>query len=672
MGNSIGNQILNSMGASSFDVGKTSKILAEADVSSKRENLERSETKYNRTLSGFDTLKFAFNAFKDQVTTLTDIANFQKKSANSSDETVIGTTITGKPNNGIYQVEVQSLATSHTIASKTEFASSTTVVGGGDLVFNVGGAESTIKIDASNNTLTGIQNAVNSAGIGVNASIVNVGTGYKLMFSATNSGAGNAINVSVTGDTDGNDADALGLSRLVTANMDQTVAAQDAVIVVNGLTINSNSNNIKDVIDGVTLNLKSSDTGSVKTIQISEDTEGLEKSVKDFVQLFNALDEIIDELGSYETLDKDAEEDEDEDSILGHLRGDSALRTVKSGIREAMIDAIPGLTGSIQSLADIGIKSELNGTLSLDSKKLTTALSNNPESVGKLFAASATFTDNFVTFTGSSEDTIEGSYNLTVNTAASKSEIVGAAVSGAGITIDGTNNTFKVKVNGEETLDLTLTAGVYTEENLAKEIARVINNDSNISADGGKVSVDYDASAKTFTMISEKFGSASKLELVSGNFLTSGISGLGVTAETVGQDVQGFLEKDGTIYVFSGEGQDVKINSILDGSPKGLEFTIEGGTTGARGSLEFNRGYADRLGILFDQFLDKDSGIIGNRVSNLTDRLEEVEEQKTLVDERYDKLELKYRLQFGALQSILANMKNTRESLAASLAVSTN
>ena len=670
MDNNIGNQILNSMGASSFDVGKTSKILAEADVSSKRANLERSETKYNRTLSGFDTLQFAFNAFKDQVTTLTDIANFQKKSASSSDETVIGTTITGKPNNGLYQVEVQSLATSHTLASQTEFASSTTVVGGGDLVFNVGGAASTITIGASNNTLTGIQNAVNSAGIGVNASIVNVGTGYKLMFSATNSGAGNSIDVSVTGDTDGNDADALGLSRLITANMDQTVAAQDSVIVVNGLTINSNSNNIKDVIDGVTLNLKSSDMGSVKTIQISEDTEGLQQSVEDFVQLFNALDEIIDELGSYETMDKDAEENED--SILGYLRGDSALRTVKSGIREAMIDAIPGLTGSIQSLADIGIKSELNGTLSLDASKLTTALSNNPESVGKLFAASATFTDNFVTFTGSSEDTIEGSYNLTVNTAASKSEIVGAAVAGAGITIDGTNNTFKVKVNGEESLDLTLTAGVYTEENLAKEIARVINNDSNISADGGKVSVAYDAGAQTFTMISEKFGSASKLELVSGNFLTSGISGLGVTAETVGQDVQGFLEKDGTIYVFAGEGQDVKINSILTGSPKGLEFTIEGGATGARGSLEFNRGYADRLGILFDQFLDKDSGIIGNRVSNLADRLEEVAEQKTLVDERYDKLELKYRLQFGALQTILANMNNTRESLAASLAVSTN
>jgi flagellar hook-associated protein 2 len=667
MSSNIGNDILNAMGASTFDVASTAQILAEADVSARRANLEASETKYNRSLSGFDTLEYAFNYFNEQVASLTDIANFQKKTANSSDSTVIDTTITGKPNNGLYQVEVQSLATSHTLASQTEFASSTTVVGQGDLVFNVGGATSTITIDATNNSLTGIQNAVNSAGIGVNASIVNVGTGYKLMFSATNSGTGNSIDVSVTGDTDANDTDALGLSRLITANMDETVAAQDATVVVNGLTINSASNNLENVIEGVTLNLKSSDIGSIKTIEISEDTEGLQQSVEDFVELFNALDEIIDELGSYETVDE-----EDEDSILGNLKGDSTLRTVKSDIRQAMIDAVPGLSGSIQSLADIGITSEIDGTLSLDTSKLSASISNNPEAVGKLFAASATFTDNLVTFTGSSEDTVEGTFNLTVNTAATKSEIIGGAVGGAGITIDGTNNTFKLKVNDQESLDLTLSAGVYTEADLAKEIARVVNNDANISADGSSVSVAYDSGSQTFTMVSEKFGSASKLELMSGNFLTSGVAGFGVTAETVGQDVQGFLEKDGTLYTFVGEGQDVKISSILDGSPKGLEFTIEGGSTGARGSVEFNRGYADRLGLLFEQFLDEDSGIIGSRVSNLTDRLEEIEEKKTIVEERYEALELKYRLEFGALQTLLSNMESTRESLAASLAISTD
>lgn len=665
MQSNIGNDILNSMGASAFDVGKMSKTLAEASVASNRLNLERSENKFSSKLSGFDTLKFAFNSFKEQVASLVDMSSFQKKSANSSDTRVIDTSITGKPSNGIYQVEVQSLATSHTLASQTEFSSSSNIVGNGDLSFNVGGSISTITIDDTNNTLTGIQNSVNNAQIGVNATIVNVGTGYKLMFSATNSGANNAIDVSVGTDADGNSTDALGLSRLISANMDQTVAAQDAVVAINGLSVHSSSNNIKDVIGGVTLNLKSAEIGSIKTIEISEDIEGLQETIEGFVELFNALDEIIKDLGSREAPDED-----DENAITGNLKGDSTLRIIKADIRQAMIDSVPNLSGSIQSLADIGIISKLDGSLEVDKTKVASALASNPEAVGKLFAANATFSDNLVSFKGSTTDTIEGSYNLTVNSAATKPAIVGGAVAGTGITIDATNNTFKVKVNGAESLDLVINAGLYTEENLAKEMARVINNDTNI-ATAGRVSVSYNGGTNNFTMSSEKYGSSSKLELVSGSFLTSTVAGFGVTPETLGQDVQGLLEQNGNVYTFTGSGQDVVINSILDGSPKGLEFSIGGGATGPRGSVEFNRGYADKLGVLFEQFFEKNTGIIGNRVANITDRLAEIEAEKAKVDARYEKVELKYRLQFGALQSILSNMNSTRESLAASLAIRT-
>lgn len=661
MASDVGVSILNSLGANTFDVSAMSQTLAEADVAAKRSLLEASETKYNSQLTGYDTLQLAFEGFMSQISTLTDIANFQKKSATSSDTTVIDTTVTGRPNNGVYQVEVQNLASSHTLASQAEFASTTSVVGEGTLSFNVGGSTADIVIDSSNNTLSGIQNAVNNAGIGVNATVVNVGTGYKLMFSAEQSGAGNSIDISVSGDLDGNDADAAGLSRLITANMDETVAAQDATVVVNGLTVTSSDNNLEGVIEGVTLNLKSSDLGSTKTIEINQDTDGLQTAIEDFVELFNALDEIITNLGAYET--------DEEDETMGSLQGDSALRMVKNQIREAMIEAIPGLSGSVQSLADIGIATELDGTLSLDTSVLATAISNNPEAVGKLFAASATATDNLVTFTGSSDETVEGTYNLTVNTAAEQAQIVGGSIgAGGNIVIDGTNNTLKVKIDGNESQDLVLTAGSYTREDLAAEIARVINNDATVSGGGGNVSVEYDDATQTYTMTSEKFGSASKLELVSGNFFTSGVTGLGVTAETTGVDVQGYLEKGGTLYTFVGTGQDVKINSILDGSPKGLEFTIQGTTTGARGTIDFNRGYADKLGNLFDAFADSETGIIGNRVTNINTRLDDIDEQQEKLDERYDALELKYRIQFGALQTLLAEMESTRESLTSLLA----
>jgi flagellar hook-associated protein 2 len=661
MANDIGVSILNSMGANTFDVSTISKTLAEADVSARRTIIENNETKYNSKLTGYDTLEMAFDGFMSQISTLMDISNFQQKTVVSSDPSVLDATVTGTPNNGSYQIEVQSLATSHTLASQTEFASTSSVIGEGTLTFNVGGAVSNIIIDATNNTLSGIQQAVNDAGIGVNATVVNVGTGYKLMFSSAQSGAGNTIDVSITGDTDGNNADAAGLSRLATANMDETVAAQDATVVVNGLTITNSGNTIDGVIEGVSLNLKSSDIGSTKTLEIQNDTADLSQAVQDFVDLYNALDEIFTNLGSSET--------DEEDETMGSLSGDSALREVKYRIREAMIESIPGLTGSVQSLADIGIRSELDGTLSLDTGMLNSAIANNPEAVGKLFAASATATDNQVTYMGSTDQTIEGSYALNINTVASQAQVAGASIGAGGdITIDGTNNVLKVAVDGNQTLDLQLTQGTYTRDDLAKEISRVINNDSTVAGAGSKVAVEYDDATQTYTMTSNKYGSASSLELMSGSFLTSGVSGLGVTAQTTGTDVQGYLEnEDGTIYTFVGQGQDVTINSILDGSPRGLEFKVDGTATGARGTIEFNRGYADRLGMLFDNMMDEETGIIGNRMSNFQDRLDDIEEEKAKVDERYEALELKYRIQFGSLQTLLSEMESTRQSLAAML-----
>ncbi|MGC9386245.1 MAG: flagellar filament capping protein FliD [Hydrogenovibrio sp.] len=661
MANDIGIGILNSMGANTFDVATMSKVLAEADVASRRNILDNNETKYTSRLTGYDMLQQAFNGFMSQIPDLLDIKNFQEKSVLSTDPSVVDATVTGRPNNGSYQVEVQSMATSHTLATQADFASTNSVIGEGALTFNVGGAVSTVNIDATNNTLSGIQKAVNDAGIGVNASVVNVGTGYKLMFSSEQSGASNTIDVSVTGDTDGNDGDASGLSRLASANLNQTVAAQDATVVVNGLTINNSGNQLEGVIEGVTLNLKSADIGSVKTIEIQNDTEGLEQSVQDFVDLYNSLGEIFKNLGSSET--------SEDDETMGTLNGDSTLREVKNRIRSSLIDSIPGLAGTVQSLGDIGIKSNLDGTLDLDRARLSSAIASDPEAVGKLFAASATATDNQVRYKGSTDETVEGTFNLNVNVAASQAQITGGSIGpGGDIVIDASNNVLKVGVDGNESLDLQLTQGTYTRDDLAKEIARVINNDTNVAGGGGRVAVEYDDATQSYQLTSQQFGTNSKLELVSGSLLTSGVTGLGVTAETTGQDVQGYLEgEDGTLYTFVGQGQDVRINSILDGAPRGLEFSIEGSTIGARGSMEFNRGYADRLGLLFDELMDSESGVVGVRVSNFEKRIEEVEEQRTKVDDRYEKLEMKYRIQFGALQSLISQMDSTRESLAAML-----
>lgn len=663
----LGASILNSLGANKFDVTTMSKTLATAAVAAQRSNLDSENTRYTTQLNGFDSLQQAMQGFSSQVTTLTSMASFQQKSVTSSDPTVIDATVTGTPTNGSYQVQVQNMATAQTLATQTTFSSSGATVGQGTLSFTIGGTTHNLTIDSTNDTLTGIQNAVNAAGIGVNASVVNVGTGYKLVFSSAQTGAANQMTVSVTGDTDGNNTDAAGLSQLINANMTQTIPGQDATVLVNGLTINSASNNLTGVIQGVTLNLKSADIGVTKSLQISSDTSGLDQGISDFVDLYNSLQSVLGTLGSYGSPQTDANGQPVQGDQTGALKGDSALRDIKTQIRQAMIDSIPGLSGSIQSMADIGVTTNLDGTLSLDKTMLSSALATNPDAVGKLFAANASATDSLVTYKGSTSDTIEGTYNLNVNTAAAQAAITGAATGGGNITIGSTNNTLQVSVNGSTSATLTLAAGTYAPADLATVISQAINNDNTIKSGGSSVTVQYDSTTQAFSINSDKYGSSSTLSLDGGTLLTSGVAGLAVTAQVAGQDVQGSLEQNGTFYTFMGSGQDVTINSVLAGSPKGLELNIAGSQTGARGTVTFNRGYADKLDTLFSQLTDTTNGLIGTRISNIQTKLDDIKQKQSNVDDRYNKILATYQLQFGALQATLNQMDNTKQSLAASL-----
>lgn len=663
----IGASILNSLGANKFDVTTITKTLATASVAAQRANLDSQNTKYTTLQSGFDTLKQALEGFSSQISTLTDFANFQQKTITSSDASVIDATVTGAPANATYQVEVQNLATAQTIATQTAYSSAATAIGQGTLSITANGTTTNLTIDSTNDTLTGIRDAVNAAGIGVTASVINVGTGYKLVFSSANTGTSNQFNISVT-DSDGNNTDTSGLSQLINANMNQTVAAQDATFVLNGLTINSASNNVSGIVDGVTLNLKGSAIGQTKTLQISSDTSKLDQSISDFVDLYNSLDNIFKTLGSYDKPPTDASGNPVQGDQTGALKGDPALREIKNQIKQAMVESIPGLSGAIQSFADIGITSNLDGTLSLDKTMLSNALATSPDAVGKLFAANATTTDNLVTYKGSTTDTVEGTYNLTVNVAAAQASITGGATGGGNITIDNTNNTLQVSVDGTSSSTLTLAAGTYTPNDLATAIAGAINNDSAIKAGGSSVSVQYDSTTQAFTINTDKYGSASTLSLDSGTLLTSGVTGLAVTAQVAGQDVQGSLDQNGSYYTFVGKGQDVTINSVLAGSPKGLEFNVDGTQTGARGSITFNRGYADKLTKLFSELNDSSTGLIGTRLSNIQDKLDRVKDEQTKVDDRYNKILARYQAQFGALQALLNQMDNTRQSLSSSLA----
>jgi flagellar hook-associated protein 2 len=233
------------------------------------------------------------------------------------------------------------------------------------LTFTNGTDSFSVTVDATNNTLDGIVNAVNSAtdNFGMSATILNDGSGYRLVFSPNETGTANAITVSVTDTGDGINTDNAGLSRLSyvggAQNLTQTQPAQNATLTVDGLVgITSASNTVTGVIQGVTLNLK--DAGSSE-LKVGVDADALTARANEFVTAYNRLISDIADLHRKG----------------GALESRNTVLTVQSQIASVFNTSI-SLTGNDYSyLAQIGISLQKDGKLSLNSSEFQAAVTGN-------------------------------------------------------------------------------------------------------------------------------------------------------------------------------------------------------------------------------------------------------------------------------------------------------
>jgi flagellar hook-associated protein 2 len=298
---------------------------------------------------------------------------------------------------GNYSITVSQLAQSQSAIAAGQ-ASTTTAIGNGKITIDFGsitggtldpatgkysGASfavdpsrvaKPITIDASNNTLAGIRDAINGADAGVTASIVNDGSGTpnRLVLVSSQTGEASSMRISVDGDA--------ALQSLLandpagTQNLQQTVVAQNARLTVNGIAITSASNTVKDAIQGSTLTLVNTGTTG---LSMKANTSAVTTAVNDFVKAYNSLQSTATTLTAY-----------DADTKTGAaLMGDSTLRNLQTRIRQALTTPQAGGADDFKVLTEIGISFQKNGTLAVDATKLDKALASNLAGVSKLFAS---------------------------------------------------------------------------------------------------------------------------------------------------------------------------------------------------------------------------------------------------------------------------------------------
>jgi flagellar hook-associated protein 2 len=334
--------------------------------------LQGKQATFESQLSAYGRLKSALSTFQSAMDALSATSKFKHHQAGSSDDDVLGVSASAEASPGTYEVVVSSqLAQNHKLASSA-FTDASTVVGTGTLTISVGSESFEVAIDSGNNTLAGIRDAINSAtdNAGVSATIINVTGGSRLILTARDSGAANALTVAVSGDGDNDDGDASGLSTLVwsaagTKNLSQLDAAQDAAFTVDGFPATSASNAVTDVIPGVTLNLKSAGT---VTVTVGRDDGKITETVQGFVDAYNALRKSINDLRA------------------GDLKGDLALNSIQAGILSVINTPPSGIPSSFRYLSEIGVSIQKDGTMKLDGSALSDAMSADFAGIAELFA----------------------------------------------------------------------------------------------------------------------------------------------------------------------------------------------------------------------------------------------------------------------------------------------
>ena len=317
-------------------------------------------------------------------------STFNTTTATSSNTDVADVEVSGSPSQSTYSLEVTQLAKAHHLIVGVDDGDpsngvtqgianaqdASLIADGVTISFYHNGVEYTYTTD-ENTTLQSLAYEINSDNNGVIAEVLNIGTSdspqYVLSLKSEDTGSGTS---QITQDSSGTTAGInLSASLFEGVNTEQqtTQAGQDAQFSIDGISFTRSSNVVDDVIDGLTITLKSAGSSE---ISVDIDIDSIVNEVSNLVSKYNNFISFMDQNARYDLENKQA----------GPLLGDSIARTAENRIRAIFSEPVSG-TESLpyQYLSQIGIQFNDDGTLTFDESTFRAALQENRSAVETLF-----------------------------------------------------------------------------------------------------------------------------------------------------------------------------------------------------------------------------------------------------------------------------------------------
>ena len=472
-------------------------------------------------------------------------------------------------------ISVTSLAKGQTLAFE-DYSSNTSLVGAGSLLLERGDwssgsfvASSTVSSKTltvtETDTLESLKDKINALNYGVVASVIGAGDDTYTLVLKSSDGKSNALRITATESPSGS-----GLSTIdntTTNGSKQKLAGADASFTVDGISLTRSSNTITDLFSGYTVNLNASTvvsgTDTPANLTGSVDTASATINLQSFVDAMNKARTLLND----KTFRGSATED------AGELSDDPVIKNVKDRLKTLTSGALSGFGASSKYLSNLGVRTERDGSLTLNTSILENELKTNPGSLDAIFNSMYSSSSSLLTISGGiSSAPVSGSYTF-VMTAFVSGAFSGLATNDTSPEVTASNNTIQVTVDGTQSGTVSVPAAHYTSEAaLATAIQTAINADSTLSAAGKSVVVSH--SNGTYSITSASTGASSSIVL---NSIGSNLDGFLKMSGAVDTDSISTSQTGTASSALTLNGSSISSGSFTDNAGKRLSITSASG-----------------------------------------------------------------------------------------------
>ena len=503
--------------------------LVDAEKSPQENIIQRKIDEKNTSISAIGEIKSALSTLSTSLSKLTGNTSLKTNASGTAlSARILDPSLAQKINSNI---SVSTLAKGQTLAFEG-YSSSTSEVGGGTLVLERGDwssgsfvasptISSTSITISSSDTLESVKDKINALNYGVTASVLGAGDETFTLVLKSGEGKENALRVTATESPSGS-----GLSTIdnsTTNSSKQKVAGTDAALTVDGISLTRSTNNITDLFSGYEVNLltvtNASGTDIPITLTSSVDEISAETNLKSFIDAINNARTILNEKTFRGSSTQDA----------GKLSQDPVIKNIKKEIENLTSRALTGFSNDGVYISNLGVRTERDGKLSLNTTVLKNELKNNPSSLDAIFNSMYSSSSSLLSISGgSSKAPLAGSYTFAM-TAFVSGNIIGLKSNDTSPNLPASNNTIELIVDGTTSGTITVPNSHYSSEDaLATAIQTAVNADSTLLAAGKTVIVTH--TDGNYKIRSSSTGSATS-----------------IAVNSIGSNLNGFIKLTGTV-----------------------------------------------------------------------------------------------------------------------------